>query len=148
MRQVRVSILGDCERRSERGDCVDEMTELDVIPRSDVPDGHHGAAAGAGARKGTVGMEGMTGMEGIGGIVTLGMLGMAGKGGNVTFGTVGTTGIGGTASFGTVGTTGIGDGVGSEGGSAAGASAVSSKWRAASHVMWAAKMRDARKLIL
>lgn len=110
-----------------------------------VPDGHHGVAAGAGARKGTVGTVGMEGMTGKEGIVTLGMLGMANKGGSVE---VGMIGIGGTASFGTVGTTGIGDDVGSEGGSAAGASAVSGKWRAAPHVKRVAKIRDVRKLIL
>ncbi|RZS26661.1 hypothetical protein BHM03_00060023, partial [Ensete ventricosum] len=107
-----------------------------------------------GVRKGTagtVGMEGMAGNEGIGGIVSLGIA--AGIGGNVTCGTVG---IGGAASVGIVGTTGIGgtvsvgmagaDGrVGTVG--AAGASAASSKCRAASHAMRLASVRAATRML-
>lgn len=101
---------------------------------------------------GTVGMEGMAGNEGIGGIVSLGI--PAGIGGNVTCGTIG---IGGAASVGIVGTTGIGgtvsvgmpgaDGrVGTVG--AAGASAASSKCRAASHVMRLASVRATTRMLI
>ena len=40
--KVRASILGGCERRSERGDCVDEMAELDVISRCSVQNNPRG----------------------------------------------------------------------------------------------------------